>query len=506
LVAATGVAAGQAHFAVEPFARGAEVCVGAAPPSILKKERSMPSQSRSQADAALEDSPPPWVWDFGLPPRVWYFRLSTASVAAFAVAVAGRFESASWFFSAGALTAVLIILSVGRLVGKKHDPSSESEPASAKIVRGTAAVITGLIALAAGGLDAGDLNATTIGVALLATIAVLSMLLSARPKVRAIIQQNMNAEPMIALVSNVVPYWSQHILVAQKEGNAAITDLISFFSNLTEKLSAAAAKCELAAHGEDNSHSEVVSRASGDLLSQIESLKHSIDARRHALAGLARLSSTVTELRRMADDVRTVARQTNLLAINAAIEAARSGPAGRGFAVVADEVRNLSTRSAEAGRRIDENVRAIGEAAKELDKYTVETEKDDASLIASSERLIDTVLQPLQGLVDELVSTSATLRDTNDGVRTEMDNLFTGFQFQDRVSQILESTCRDMDKLTQMLEAGSTSDQIKPDVGAWLRSLQQTYTTDEQRSLHQSRETGSVGVKSALERSSIEIW
>jgi methyl-accepting chemotaxis protein len=465
----------------------------------------MPSPSRSQSAAAQEGSTLQWDWDFTVPPGVWYFRLSTASVAGFGAATAGRFEGGAWIYAAAAIGAVMLILTVGRGIGKKHDPSSEFEPASAKIVRGVAAGATGLISLAAGGLG---VDAPTIGVALLSAMAVLSILHSARPRVRAVIQRNLQAEPVIDLVSHIVPYWAQHIQVAQNEGNSAITDLISFFSNLTEKLSAAAAKCEQAAHGQDNSHSQIVSGASGDLMSQIQSLKHSIEARRHALAGLAKLSSTVTELRRMADDVRTVARQTNLLAINAAIEAARAGPAGRGFAVVADEVRNLSTRSAEAGRRIDENVRAIGEAAKELDKYTVETEKDDANLIASSERLIDTVLQPLQTLVDELVSTSAILRETNDGVRTEMDNLFTGFQFQDRVSQILESTCRDMSKLTDLLAAEPSSDQIKPDAGAWLRSLEKTYTTDEQRRLHHAREAGSssAGGKSPLERSSIEIW
>jgi methyl-accepting chemotaxis protein len=461
----------------------------------------MSSQSRSQAATAHEGLALPRVGISTVPPGVWYFRLFTASVGGFASAVAGRFQSGAWLFAAATVLAVMVVLTIGRRLCKQSDPAAESEPTSAKIVRGVAAAVTGLIALAAGGLDA-----TTIGMALLAALSVHSILHAARPKVRAVIQRSIHTEPVIELVSHVVPYWAQHIQVAQKEGNNAITDLISFFSNLTEKLSAAAAKCEQAAHGGDNSHAQIVSRASGDLLAQIESLKHSIEARRHALAGLARLTSTVTELRRMADDVRTVARQTNLLALNAAIEAARAGPAGRGFAVVADEVRNLSTRSAEAGRRIDENVQAIGDAARELDRYTVETEKDDASLISSSERLIDTVLQPLQKLVDELVSTSAILRDTNDGVRTEMDNLFTGFQFQDRVSQILESTCRDMSKLTEMLDAEPTGGLIKPDIGGWLNSLEQTYTTDEQRHLHHSRDSGLASARPPLERSSIEIW
>jgi len=432
------------------------------------------------------------------PPGVWFFRVYASVVAGFSAALAGRFEATGWSLGALAALGVLSVLTVGRRLGKRRDPTAAGEPAAAKIVRAAAAVVSGLLAVLAGGL-----NPVTIGTAVLGSIAVLTILHLARPRVTAVIQEKRDAEPVVDLVARVVPCWERHVLAAQLEGNSAITDLISFFSNLTERLANAANKCEQVSHDGDSAHGQVVSRASADLLAQIGSLKHSIASRRQALAGLARLTSTVTELRRMADDVRTVARQTNLLALNAAIEAARAGPAGRGFAVVADEVRNLSTRSAEAGRRIDESVRSIGESAKQLDQYTLETEKDDARLIASSERLIDTVLQPLQTLVDELIATSAILRDTNAGVRNEMDNLFTGFQFQDRVSQILESTCRDMGKLTEML--GSDAARIvRPDADEWLRSLEKTYTTDEQRRTHQ--DPAAPAARAPLERSSIEIW
>ncbi|MEN5028752.1 methyl-accepting chemotaxis protein [Pseudomonas sp. Ps21-P2] len=132
-----------------------------------------------------------------------------------------------------------------------------------------------------------------------------------------------------------------------------------------------------------------------ETVKSIQDMTQQIQATSGLVEGLA---AQGRDIGKVLDVIRSIAEQTNLLALNAAIEAARAGEAGRGFAVVADEVRALAHRTAQSTTEIEEMVAGIqtrtGEAVHSMSRNTDST-RTTLSLASSAGDALELITEAI---------------------------------------------------------------------------------------------------------------
>jgi methyl-accepting chemotaxis protein len=170
-----------------------------------------------------------------------------------------------------------------------------------------------------------------------------------------------------------------------------------------------------------------------------EEINQIAESVREASARITKLEERTNQISSIAGVIKEIAGQTNLLALNAAIEAARAGEQGRGFAVVADEVRKLAERTSVATVEIDEMISGI--------------QSDTVQAVG----VMETVLPQIEAGVKSTNEVGASLRRINEGTQATMLSISEVAGATKEQSIASNSIAQRVEQIAQMVEETSSA-------------------------------------------------
>ena len=180
---------------------------------------------------------------------------------------------------------------------------------------------------------------------------------------------------------------------------------------------------------------DVALQGNQNMQQSVAATERIVDSVANSSTAIAELSQQIEQISQVTQVIKDIADQTNLLALNAAIEAARAGEQGRGFAVVADEVRKLAERTASSTLSITETVNSVSGKTSQVVTAMAKVSAD----VNDNAEISHTTQKLLGEIVAAASEVTRLIRHTADATREQTDSSHSTAVAMEKISQISES-------------------------------------------------------------------
>ena len=282
-------------------------------------------------------------------------------------------------------------------------------------------------------------------------------------KVQSVLKGIIDSSSENSAISDNLAITAHEVENRSEEENIELNKVVDDTNIMRNDLTSAIAEAEL---GKENliRSNENLELTKKDILTLVDKVQDSSQVQLELASSLTQLSSDAAQVKDVLSVISDIADQTNLLALNAAIEAARAGEHGRGFAVVADEVRKLAEHTqkslAEINATVNVIVQAIVDSSNQMDNNSHEMEDLATISIQVGDKINETV---------EIMSESAQMSENIlDGYR---ENASKTDKIIDKIHYINSISNENITSIDTVAKASNTLSKMTVELNAKLKEF-----------------------------------